>query len=219
MLRTQCRLFVIGSSFFAIGTVPGLAMHCYADATNVLCFMGSWFFTSAALIQLLLSRPSTSRSRDTPAIRAEFLSSAIQLFGTVNFNLSTGAMLWTQRVPARRQFMWWPDAAGSAAFLVSGALGVVAVALTVGSVRLKSRLWLAAWTSMMGSIAFGASAVGAFITKTGIAKDAQLAITGTFVGALCFLVAALLRLPSGFSPRLASLTFDTNRADGSRRNR
>jgi len=201
MLRAQCRLFVVGSSLFAIGTFPGLAMRCYADATNLLCFMGSWFFTSAAVIQLLLSRPSTSRSWAVPATRAECLSAAVQLFGTLNFNVSTGATLWAQRVATRRHFVWWPDAAGSVAFLVSGALGVVAATLTVGLVRGKSRLWLAAWSSMFGSIAFGASAIGAFITKTGMTQDAQLAQLGTFVGALYFLTAALLRLPSRFSPR------------------
>jgi len=56
-------------------------------------------------------------------------------------------------------------------------------------------LWLAACASMMGSIAFGASAVGAFVTKAGSTEDAQLAQMGTFVGALCFLIAARLRLP------------------------
>jgi hypothetical protein len=205
MLRAQCRLFVIGSSLFAIGTVPGFAMRYYPDATNLLCFMGSWFFTSAALIQLLLSRPSVSRTWNMPSTRAECLSSAIQLFGTLNFNLSTGATLWAERVATRRHFVWWPDAAGSVAFLVSGALGVAAVALTVGLVRVKSRLWLAACTSMIGSIAFGASAIGAFITKTGSTEDAQLAQTGTFVGALCFLIAALLRLPKRLSPRPARI--------------
>jgi hypothetical protein len=205
MLRAQCRLFVIGSSLFAIGTVPGFAMRYYADATNLLCFMGSWFFTSAALIQLLLSRPQTSRSCDTPSIGAEYLSAAIQLFGTLNFNLSTGATLWAQRITARRHFVWYPDAAGSVAFLVSGALGVVAVTLTVGLVRVKSRLWLAACTSMIGSIAFAASAAGAFITKTGSPEDAQLAQMGTLVGALCFLIAALLRLPERFSSHRSSI--------------
>ena len=205
MLRAQCRLFMIGSSLFAIGTLPGFAMHYYADATNLLCFMGSWFFTSAALIQLLLSRPSTSRTWAIPSTRAECLSSAIQLFGTLNFNLSTGATLWAQRVATRRHFVWWPDAAGSVAFLVSGALGLVAVVLTIRHVRLKSRLWLAACTSMAGSIAFGASAIGAFITKTGSTENAQLAQLGTFVGALCFLIAALLRLPQRFAPQPARI--------------
>jgi hypothetical protein len=205
MLRAQCRLFVIGASLFAIGTVPGFAMRYYPDATNLLCFMGSWFFTSAALIQLLLSRPSIRQSWAIPSTRAECLSAAIQLFGTLNFNLSTGATLWAQRVAARRHFVWWPDAAGSVAFLVSGALGLVAVILTVGHARLKSRVWLAAWTSMIGSIAFGASAIGAFVTKTGSTENAQLAQLGTFVGALCFLIAALLRLPQRFAPRPARI--------------
>jgi len=195
MLRAQCRLFMTGSSLFAIGTAPGFAMLCSADTANLLCFMGSWFFTSAALIQLLLSRPSISRSRDLPSIRAEYLSAAIQLFGTLNFNLSTGATVWAQRVPVRRLVVWWPDAAGSMAFLLSGALGMLAVILTVGLVRLKSRLWLAACTSMIGSIAFGASAIGAFVTKAGGTENAQLAQTGTFIGAVCFLIAARLRLP------------------------
>ncbi len=174
-----------------------------AGATNLLCFIGSWFFTSAALIQLLLSRPSMSRSWATPSIRAEWLSAATQFVGTLRFNVSTGAALWAHRIPARRHFVWWPDAAGSVAFLVSGVLGVTAVTLTVGLVQLKSREWLAAWTNMIGSIAFGTSAVGAFIMRTGVTEDALLANMGTFVGALCFLIAALLMLPKRFSPRPA----------------
>jgi hypothetical protein len=195
MLRAQCRLFMIGSSLFAIGTAPGFATLCGADASNLLCFMGSWFFSSAGLIQLLLSKPARTRTWQIPAAGAECLSSAIQFFGTLNFNLSTGAALWAERVPDRRHLMWGPDVVGSVAFLVSGALGVTAVALAVGFVGLKSRRWLAASTSMIGSIAFGASAVGAFVTKTGTTEDARLAQLGTFVGALCFLIAAYLRLP------------------------
>jgi hypothetical protein len=201
MLRRQCWLFAIGSSLFAIGTAPGFATLAGAGATNLLCFIGSWFFTSAALIQLLLSKPSMSRPWKTPSIRAEFLSAATQFFGTLRFNVSTGAALWAHRIPARRHFVWWPDAAGSVAFLVSGALGVVAVTLTVGIVRLKSREWLAAWINMIGSIAFGASAVGAFITRTGVTEDALVANLGTFFGALCFLIAALLVRPKRFPSR------------------
>jgi hypothetical protein len=204
-LRAQCRLFMIGSSFFAIGTAPGLAMLWGAGGTKLLCFMGSWFFTSAALIQLMLSKPSTSRSWETPSIRAEYRSAAIQFFGTLNFNVSTGAALWAHRIPTQRHFVWWPDVAGSVAFLVSAALGIVAASLAVGLVQPQSRLWLAAWTSMIGSIAFGASAVGAFITTTGAAADDRLAEIGTFVGALCFLIAALLRLPQRFTTRAAEV--------------
>ena len=171
-----------------------------AGATNLLCFVGSWFFTVAALVQLLLSRPSQIRQWKTPSIRLEFISAAIQFVGTVRFNVSTGAALLAHRIPARQRFVWWPDAQGSIAFLASGALGVLAVTLTVGFVAPKSREWLTAWINMIGCIAFAASAVGAFITKRGITEDAPLANVGTFVGALCFLIAALLMLPKRFSP-------------------
>jgi hypothetical protein len=193
-------LFAIGSSLFAIGTAPGFAMVGGAGATNLLCFVGSWFFTGAALIQLLLSRPSKLRSLKTPTTRLEFVSAAIQFVGTARFNVSTGAALWAHRVPTRRRFVWWPDAQGSIAFLASGVLAVLAVTLTVGFVAPKSREWLTAWINMIGCIAFAASAVGAFITKRGVTEDAPLANVGTFVGALCFLIAALLMLPKRFSP-------------------
>lgn len=195
MPRRQCWLFVVGSSLFAIATAPGFAMVGGAGATNLLCFIGSWFFTSAALIQLLLSRASWSRSRGTRSKRIELLSAATQFIGTLRFNISTGAALWAHRIPACRHFVWWPDATGSVSFLVSGVLGVAAVSLTVGLVQLKSREWLAAWTNMAGSIAFGASAAGAFISRKGVTEDAWVANTGTFAGALCFLAAALLTMP------------------------
>ncbi len=204
MLQFQCRLFMIGSSLFAAGTGPGFATLWGADAANLLCFMGSWFFTSAAVAQLSLSKPATRQTWGMPSTRAECLSSGIQLFGTLNFNLSTGAAVWAQRVAARRHLVWGPDAVGSIAFLVSGALGVAAVALALGHVRLASRQWLAASTSMIGSIAFGASAAGAFVTKTGTTEDAQLAQLGTFAGALCFLIAAFVRLPKRFDASLGS---------------
>lgn len=203
MLRTQCWLFAIGSSLFAIATAPGFAMVGGAGAANLLCYVGSWFFASAALLQLVLSRPTRDRSWATPSIRAEWLSATTQFGGTLCFNVSTGAALWAHRLPSRRHFVWGPDAAGSVAFLVSGVLGVAAVSLVVGIFQLKSREWLAAWINMIGSIAFGVSAVGAFITKKGVTEDAVLANIGTFVGALCFLIAALLVLPKRVSPRTA----------------
>ena len=48
---------------------------------------------------------------------------------------------------------------------------------------------------MRSSLAFGVSALGAFVTESGVTEDALLANVGTFVGALCFLVAALMVLP------------------------
>lgn len=195
MLRAECYSFMIGSSLFAIGTVPGSTTHDGMAAGNVSCFAGSWFFTGAALLQLLLSTPSTHRSWELSSIRAECYAATVELFGTVNFNLSTGAVLWAHRVAARRHFVWWPDVAGSVAFVLSGALAIAATILTARLVRVRSRSWLAAWAGMSGAIAFGASAVGAFVTEAGNAWNVQLAQLGTFIGALFFLMAAFLRLP------------------------
>jgi hypothetical protein len=195
-LWRQCWLFIIGSSFFAVGTAPGFALIATPTTTDVLCLVGSWFFTSAAAIQLLASRTPASRSWADPSARADWLSAAIQFVGTLLFNLSTGAALLAHRVPAERRFVWAPNAEGSVAFLVSATLAVVAITITVGAVELKSRDWQAAWVNMVGSLAFGVSAGGAFVRRSGVTADALLANTGTFLGALCFLTAALLILPN-----------------------
>jgi hypothetical protein len=185
-LSRQCWLFAVGSTLFAIATLPGLSAVAGAGLVNLLCFVGSWFFTTAGWMQLVLSGP---------ALRIGWLSAAAQFAGTILFNISTGASLWAHAVKPERRLVWAPDFVGSLAFLVSGALGVVAVTAVVGIFELKSRDWQAEWINMIGCLAFGVSALAAFVTKSGITEDALLANVGTFVGALCFLVAALLILP------------------------
>ncbi|MBE1546938.1 hypothetical protein GGC64_000946 [Mycobacterium sp. OAS707] len=185
-LSRQCWLFAVGSTLFAIATLPGVSAVAGAGLVNLLCFVGSWFFTTAGWMQLVLSGP---------ALRIGWLSAAAQFAGTILFNISTGASLWAHAVKPERRLVWAPDFVGSLAFLVSGALGVVAVTAVVGIFELKSRDWQAEWINMIGCLAFGVSALAAFVTKSGVTEDALLANVGTFVGALCFLVAALLILP------------------------
>jgi hypothetical protein len=185
-LSRQCWLFAIGSSFFALATLPGFSAGAGTGATNWLCFIGSWFFTAAALMQFVLCGPS---------LKLEWLSAAIQFVGTVLFNISTGTAVWAHATGVRRHYVWAPDAMGSIAFLVSAALGVAAATIAIGLIALGSRDWQAEWINMIGSIAFGVSAVGAFVRRTGITEDEPVANLGTFLGALCFLGAALLVLP------------------------
>ncbi|MBB3753176.1 hypothetical protein FHT44_005695 [Mycolicibacterium sp. BK634] len=185
-LSRQCWLFAVGSFFFALATVPGFSAVAGAGATNWLCFIGSWFFTAAAWMQLMLA---------TPPRKLEWLSAAIQFAGTVLFNVSTGTAVWAHATGVRRHYVWAPDALGSVAFLVSAALGVAAATIAIGLIALGSRDWQAEWINMIGSIAFGVSAVGAFVRRTGITEDELMANLGTFLGALCFLGAALLVLP------------------------
>jgi hypothetical protein len=179
-------LFAIGSTLFAIATMPGVSAVAGAGLANLLCFIGSWFFTTAGWMQLVLAGP---------VLRIGWLSAATQFAGTILFNVSTGAALWAHAVKPERRLVWAPDFVGSLAFLVSGALGVVAVTAVVGLFELKNRDWQAEWINMIGCVAFGVSALGAFVTTSGVTEDALLANTGTFVGALCFLVAAVLILP------------------------
>lgn len=185
-LRRQCWLFAIGSTLFAIATLPGMSATAGAGVSNLLCFVGSWFFTTAGWMQLALARP---------ALGIGWLSAATQFVGTILFNISTGSALWAHAVKPERRLVWAPDMFGSIAFLVSGALGIAAVTAVVGFVELKSRDWQAEWINMIGCVAFGVSALGAFVTESGVTEDALLANAGTFVGALCFLVAALVVLP------------------------
>ncbi|HEV7854580.1 MAG TPA: hypothetical protein VGP27_24930 [Mycobacterium sp.] len=185
-LRRQCWLFAIGSTLFALATVPGMSAAAGAGLSNLLCFVGSWFFTTAGWMQLVLARPR---------LGVGWQSAATQFVGTVLFNISTGSALWAHAVNPERRLVWAPDMLGSLAFLVSGVLGIVAVTAIVGYIEFASRDWQAEWINMIGCLAFGVSALGAFVTETGVTEDALLANAGTFVGALCFLAAALLVLP------------------------
>lgn len=185
-LSRQCWLFAIGSSLFAIATIPGMPAVAGAGLANVLCFIGSWFFTTAGWMQLVLSGPTKGIG---------WLSAATQFVGTILFNISTGSALWEHAVKPERRLVWAPDALGSLAFLISGVLGVIAVTAIVGIVQLKSRDWQGEWINMIGCVAFAVSALGAFVSESGVTADALLANLGTFIGALCFLVAALVMLP------------------------
>jgi len=49
--------------------------------------------------------------------------------------------------------------------------------------------------NMVGSVAFGVSAIAAKILSTGELRNVALANLGTFIGALCFLAGAVLLIP------------------------
>ncbi len=107
-LPKQCWGFVVGSACFAIGSAPGGLTGILGPSANVVFFVGSWFFTAAALIQLLLSGPMTTEVDGAQLIRAEWLSAAVQFFGTLLFNVSTGAALRAHTIAAEKHFVWNP---------------------------------------------------------------------------------------------------------------
>ncbi len=197
-------LFIIGSSLFALGAVP-----LYAEAVGLrLCavtfFVGSLCFTSAAFLQYreavdsLPAAGSTRRHsvwvwapRNLP-----WLAGAIQLAGTLWFNWSTGnAMAINLSAELADQRVWRPDALGSVAFLLASGLALRDASRGTIAGRPRPRTWKIGVINMAGSVAFGISAVAAFvIPSSGDVWNAELANLGTFAGALCFLSGAILML-------------------------
>ncbi|MEE3848729.1 hypothetical protein VZC37_00185 [Gordonia sp. LSe1-13] len=195
-LGKQCWGFMIGSALFALGSAPGFVDWAGASVANVCFFVGAWFFTGAALIQFVLSGAAVVDTSDGRRhIRMEWLSAATQFAGTLLFNVSTAAALNADTIADERRRVWTPDAAGSVAFLVSGVLAVVVLTHTVRLWAPHRGDWWATQINLLGCVAFGASAVGAYVNASGDVVSASVATAGTFVGAICFLVSAALTLP------------------------
>ncbi|MDL9937704.1 hypothetical protein QSJ18_13190 [Gordonia sp. ABSL1-1] len=189
---------MIGSALFALGSAPGFGQWAGASGSNICYFVGAWFFTYAGLIQLLRSgsRLVEVAYGTGRMVRAEWLTAVSQSLGTVMFNVSTTAAITAHTVAGQRHLVWTPDAGGSIAFLISGAVAYLAF------YRANCTYWAprrADWWSLqinwIGCVAFGVSAVAAYVTVTGVTVDAVLANTATFIGAVCFFLASAIVLP------------------------
>ena len=193
-LRREAWGFAVGSLCFLVGAVPFYAEWAGAVGTGATFFAGSIFFTAAAVIQLSLSGRRPPRDDTNRADRADWWAAAIQFVGTLCFNVSTFvALLAAIADPTRVGAGWRPDAWGSAAFLVSSALAVVATKDRGRLWDTDARTWHGTWLNLLGSIAFGASAIGAYVVpETDTLLSMFWANLGTFLGAICFLVAAVL---------------------------
>ncbi|MGV9796112.1 hypothetical protein [Gordonia sp. NPDC003422] len=191
----QCWAFIIGSALFVLGSVPKLGETLGVDAINICYFVGAWFFTTGGFIQLHLSGPRSTDGPDgRPTLRVDWLTAATQFVGTLAFNVSTTFALTADTVTEIQRRVWTPDAGGSVLFLASGVCAVVGYR---GPHRLwapRVREWWSIMINLAGCIAFGVSAVAAFVTPYGVTVDAVLATSATLVGALCFLVASAIML-------------------------
>jgi hypothetical protein len=193
-LRREAWGFAVGSVFFAVGAVPFYADAVGEIVTNLTFFVGAIFFTLAALIQLLLSGRRPPRRGANRADRADWWAAAVQFAGTLFFNLSTSAAHITAIDEAARIGSGWrPDAWGSICFLVASAFAVAATTDREGLWDPQARSWRCTWLNMAGSVFFGLSAIGAYVIPATADLVSQFwANAGTFLGALCFLAAALL---------------------------
>ncbi|SNS59736.1 hypothetical protein [Rhodococcoides kyotonense] len=197
MLRRESWGFVIGSLLFGLAAVPGYAQWVGVDADNITYFVGSLFFTAAAFIALRLSGRPVPGEESRSIEVCDWWAAAVQFVGTLLFNLSTGiAMVSGLTALQADKWVWRPDVFGSAAFLIASGLAVFATTETDALWDPEARNWRTTWLNMIGSVAFGVSAIAAFVDpSTGELRNAAAANLGTFVGAVCFLVAALLMRP------------------------
>jgi hypothetical protein len=200
-------LFIIGSACFAIGALPGYLAWVGYRADALTFFVGSLFFTSAAFLQYVevavapRAAGTVATSTGPPRLgieprRIDWWAVAVQLVGTLSFNVTTFAALWENLdAEQARRLIWTPDALGSICFLVASELAFAEVGHRLVSWLPHSREWQITALNMVGSIAFGLSAIGSFVLPTtGEPASVWLTNMGTFVGALCFLAGAVLLL-------------------------
>src|SRR3954451_5261376 len=111
-------LFAIGSVCFMLGPLPGFIQLVGSAADGTVFFVGSVFFTSAALLQFRQAGVGT----------VDWRASLIQLAGTVFFNINTfRTMQQSFDTSDVDRLVWAPEAVGSICFLVSGLMAYLEV--------------------------------------------------------------------------------------------
>lgn len=198
-------LFAVGSLLFAVGSVPGYSEAVGARGDTVTYFVGSLFFTVASYLSYREAvdaappalNPTRRRFLVYQPRRIDWWATAIQLVGTLYFNVSTGVAMGDNLSAATaHQHIWRPDAIGSVCFLVASFLAWYETCHGWTAWRPRSWAWWITLVNLAGSVAFGISAVAGYIDPvTGEVHNATGANTTTLIGAVCFLVGAVLLLP------------------------
>ena len=205
-------LFIIGSACFVLGSIPAYLNAVGGVADGVTFVVGSIFFTAASLGQLLQAQTPAMTPRD-PSERGipvrirlwswrphdlNWVAAATQFPGTLFFNVSTTAALTHNMTAAEEdRRVWRPDLFGSTLFLVASAVAILAVSHGPGDdprFRLPRRI---GWLNMLGSILFMASALASYVLpRSDDVLSTRVAVAGTLLGALCFLIGAMLMFPA-----------------------
>jgi hypothetical protein len=145
-------LFAVGSACFAVGALPGYAAAVGVSTDNTTFFVGSLFFTSAATLQYLetVNVDPVAGGRGHRRLRVlsweprrlDWWACAVQLIGTLWFNVSTfAAMLDGLNAHQAARLVWRPDAYGSVCFLVASALAWLEVGHAWAAWRPASLSW------------------------------------------------------------------------------
>src|SRR4051812_12668301 len=191
-------LFAIGSACFVVGPVTAYAEAVGAELDALTFFVGSLFFTTAGyLTYLQVIRQGGHRWLGWMPHSLGFWAAAVQLVGTLYFNVTTFAGLFDVPTDLENRIVWRPDAVGSVCFLVASAIAFAEAGHRWWSWRPGQRDWHITALNMWGSIFFAVSAVGAHVDSAGSLTSVQLANAGTFLGAVCFLIGSILMMPEG----------------------
>jgi hypothetical protein len=200
-------LFAVGSICFALGSFPLYATTVGTTPDNITFFVGSIFFTTASFLQYVevANTPPDLFAAHRNGLgsllriqhrRIDWWAAAIQLLGTLWFNRTTlSALLVGLGASSKHHPIWRPDALGSICFLVSSWLAWAEECDGTFAWRPARLSWWITALNLVGSVAFGVSAVASYVTSSGQLLSLALTNLGTFVGALCFLAGAILLLP------------------------
>ncbi|MFL6179478.1 MAG: hypothetical protein ACJ74E_06485 [Actinomycetes bacterium] len=197
-------LFAIGSACFALGVPLSLATSLSPTVAAATYFVGSIFFTSASTIQMKCAwrtgddSASMTRSQAVLSRHPAWTSAWIQWIGTLAFNVTTfwGLVEASGTQSVTNQVIWRPDAVGSILFLVSSAIALMPDVRRHRHGHARDRSWAISAVNMLGSIFFGISAIGAYVVPaTDQLLNSEWSNGGTFLGAICFLIGAVLVLP------------------------
>ncbi|MGZ5419892.1 MAG: hypothetical protein ACXWES_05175 [Solirubrobacterales bacterium] len=184
-------LFMVGSACVGLASVPGISSLVPEAVVAGTYFVGSLFFTAAALLQWRTRSPA----------RIEWWASFVQLAGTLLFNAETlDAFIGGLSPQGEDLVVWGPDAFGSACFLIASALAylqmrrdVRARGERIGHGKLRDDEWWISALNLLGSVGFGLSALAAYVVPdTGEFADAAAVTTWTLAGSICFFIAAYL---------------------------
>ena len=200
-------LFAVGSICFALGSFPPYVTAVGSTPDNITFFVGSIFFTVASFLQYVevVNTPTglVDARRGGPRSllrmqhrRIDWWAAAIQLLGTLWFNRTTlSALLVGLGGSSKHHPISRPDALGSVCFLVSSWLAWAEECDGPFAWRPSRISWRITALNLVGSVAFGVSAVASYVTSSGQLLSLALTNLGTFVGAVCFLAGAVLLLP------------------------
>lgn len=196
-------LFAIGSALFTLGVLPAYADAAGVRADGLTFFIGSAFFTSAGFLQYreaVDAVPAGLRHGRRVLVwqpgRIDWQATAWQSVGTLAFNVSTGVAVGAAiGSDLYRHHVWRPDAVGSVCFLIASTLAWYEACHGWAAWLPRSVGWWITLANLAGSVAFGVSAVAAFVQPgTADLLSAPVTNLGTLVGAVLFFLGAVLLL-------------------------